>query len=300
MRFDIPHDQRRYIRSHEPDLQPPPPVAREVEPTQLRVPASPLTRRVERLQERARENHAHYIAQPRRNRSIEPDHDPVDKPRQVEHRPRRTREGIAINIRGLRLRPEEQTLLAETGRFRVLAVRDVVQTIYGGDERRRTDLRFLRDREVIRVDSVAARNDGRWLPPQRIEVVTLTEQGLRLAYETGKFTPEQKLYHGLVKPREAEHDTQIYRAYLKEAEQIERAGARISALSLILNSSETSTRKCTLLGNLNLSAISPRSSRKWPNASICHISITKLKFQTLAFITSLTRDRRRPSPTSKS
>jgi hypothetical protein len=136
-------------------------------------------------------------------------------------------EGIAINIRGLRLRPEEQTLLAEAGRFRVLAVRDVVETIYGGDERAaRTDLRFLRGREVIRVDSVATRNDGRWLPPQRIEVVTLTKQGLRLAHETGKFTSEQKLYHGLVKPREAEHDTQIYRAYLKEAEQIERAGGK--------------------------------------------------------------------------
>jgi hypothetical protein len=95
-------------------------------------------------------------------------------------------------------------LLTEAGRFRVLAVRDVVQTIYGGDERAaQTDLRFLRDREVIRVDSVATRNDGRWLPPQRIEVVTLTKQGLRLAHETGRFPSEQKLYHGLVKPREA-------------------------------------------------------------------------------------------------
>jgi len=113
------------------------------------------------------------------------------------------------------------------GRFGVLAVRDVVQIIYGGDERAaQTDLRFLRDREVIRVDSVATRNDGRWLPPQRIEVVTLTKQGLRLAHETGRFPSEQKLYHGLVKPREAEHDTQIYRDYLKESEQIERAGGK--------------------------------------------------------------------------
>jgi hypothetical protein len=192
-------------------------------------------------------------------------------------------------------------LLAEAGRFRVLAVRDVVQTFYGGDESAaRTDLRFLRDRELVRVDSVAARNDGRWVPLQGIEVVTLTKQGLRLAHETGRVSSEQKLYHGLVKPREAEHDTQIYRAYLKEAEQIERAGAKISALSLILSSSETSTKQCTLLGNLNLSAISPRSRRKWPNTSIYRISITKLKFPTLVFITSLTRGRRRLSPTSKS
>jgi len=227
VRLDIPHDDRRYVRRREVEVPPPPPISREPAPVQIRVPDSPLTRRVEKLQKRTSENHAYYIAQPRPDRSIEPDHDPVDRRRQVEHRPRRTREGIAINIRGLRLRPEEQTLLAEAGRFRVLAVRDVVQTIYGGDERAaRTDLRFLRDREVIRVDSVAARTDGRWLPPRRIEVVTLTKQGLRLANETGKFTSEQKLYHGLVKPREAEHDTQIYRAYLKEAEQIERAGGK--------------------------------------------------------------------------
>ena len=225
MRLDIPHDDRRYVRRREAEVPPPPPQSRVSEPIQIRVPASPLTRRLEKLQKRASENHVHYITQPRLVRSIELDHDPVDKRRQIEHRPRRTREGIATNIRGLRLRPEEQSLLTEAGRFRVLAVRDVVQTIYGGDERAaQTDLRFLRDREVIRVDSVPARNDGRWLPPQRIEVLTLTKHGLRLAHETGKFPSGQKLYRGLVKPREAEHDTQIYRAYLKEVEQIERTG----------------------------------------------------------------------------
>ena len=126
MRLDIPFEERRYVRQQEPEFAPPP-APTEVEPTQLRVPASPLTRRIERLQERARENHAHYVAQPRRDRSIEPDHDRADKRRQIEHRPRRTREGVALNIRGLRLRPEEQALLAETGRFRVLAVNDIAR-----------------------------------------------------------------------------------------------------------------------------------------------------------------------------
>jgi hypothetical protein len=131
VRLDIPHDDRRYVRRREVEVPPPPPISREPAPVQIRVPDSPLTRRVEKLQKRASENHAHHITQPRLDRSIEPDHDPVDRRRQVEHRPRRTREDIAINIRGLRLRPEEQTLLAEAGRFRELAVRDVVRTIYG-------------------------------------------------------------------------------------------------------------------------------------------------------------------------
>jgi len=226
MRLDIPHDERRYVRQQEPEIAPPP-APTEVEPTQLRVPASPLTRRIERLQERARENHAHHVAQPRRDRSIEPDHDRADKRRQVEHRPRRTREGVALNIHGLRLRPEEQALLAEAGRFRVLAVKDIARTIYGGDKQAlQTDLRYLEERNLVRVDTVPARNDGRWVRPERIEVVTLTKHGKLLAHETGNFPPDQRLYHGLVKPREAEHDTQIYRAYLKEAERIERGGGK--------------------------------------------------------------------------
>jgi hypothetical protein len=220
MRLDIPYDQPRSIRRRESEVPPP----TEVELP--RVPESPITRRLERLQQRAQENHAHYVAQPRPERPREPNHEP-DRPRQKEHRPRRTREGIAVNIRGLRLRPEEQTLLAETGRFRVLAVKDIARTIYGGDKQAlETDLRYLEERNLVRVDTVPARNDGRWLRPQRIEVVTLTKYGERLAHETGKFPLDQKLYHGLVKPREVEHDTQIYRAYLKEAGRIEHAGCK--------------------------------------------------------------------------
>ncbi len=98
---------------------------------------------------------------------------------------------------------------------------------YGGDKRAlETDLRYLEERNLVRVDTVPARNDGRWLRPQRIEVVTLTKYGERLAHETGEFPLDQKLYHGLVKPREVEHDTQIYRAYLKEAGRIEHAGGK--------------------------------------------------------------------------
>ncbi len=127
MRLEIPFEEPRSIRRRESEVPPP----SEVEPP--RVPESPITRRLQRLQERAHENHAHYVAQPRPERSREPNHEP-GRPRQKEHRPRRTREGIAVNIRGLRLRLEEQILLAETGRFRVLAVKDIARTIRWGQE----------------------------------------------------------------------------------------------------------------------------------------------------------------------
>jgi hypothetical protein len=189
------------------------------------VPESPLTRRLEQLrQTKDARRVSPALPRPGRERLRTPE-PPDSRKVEPEQRPRRTRDGIADDIRGLRLRPEEQKLIAEAGRFRVLSVDDVARTIYGGDKRAlEADLHFLREKGVLTVDSVAARNDGRWSRQREIEVVSLTRQGEHLAREVSAFPTEQRLYHSMVKPREAEHDTQIYRAYLKEAEKIERAG----------------------------------------------------------------------------
>ncbi len=229
MKFEIPFspDSRR------PDHEVSPARTGDPDRRVVDIPESPLKRRLENLQRRPVQTHVYHVEQPRLEPQVVADRDPVDKRRQKEHRPRRTHDGVAVNIRGIRLRPTEETLLAETGRFRVLAVKDIAKTIYGGDDRGlRTDLEYLRDHGLIRLDTVAARNDGRLSRPHRIEVVTLTRRGEQLAYETGDFAPEQKLYHGLVKPREVEHDTQIYRAYLKEAKCIESAGGRNPRIEL--------------------------------------------------------------------
>lgn len=192
---------------------------------QPEIPASPLTRRLERLREIARTKEVRHIAPSlKRERQRTPD-PPDDRKREPEHRPRRTRKGIAVEIRGLRLRLEEQKLIAEAGRFRVLSIDDAVRAIYDGDKRTlRADLHFLQEKGVLSVDSVAARNDGRWLRSRKIEVIFLTRQGEHLARDVSAFPVEQRLYHGMVKPREVEHDSQIYRAYLKEAEKVARAG----------------------------------------------------------------------------
>jgi hypothetical protein len=217
MRFDLPREIAERRKAE---------IAPDATTRAPEVPLSPLTRRIGELLEMARNHPFRHNAprspEPKRERS--PEHS-VRREREPEHRPRRTREGIAQETRGLRLRPEEQKLIVEAGRFRVLSVDDVARTLYGGDKRAlQTDLDYLREKGVLSVDSVAARNDGRWARARRIDVVSLTRQGESLAREVGAFPLEQKLYHGMVKPREAEHDTQIYRAYLKEAEKIERAG----------------------------------------------------------------------------
>jgi hypothetical protein len=61
---------------------------------------------------------------------------------------------------------------------------------------------------------------------RRFDAVTLTKAARKLVEQSGELPGEQSVYAGLVKPREAEHDSQIYRAYLKELSKIEREGGR--------------------------------------------------------------------------
>jgi hypothetical protein len=85
-------------------------------------------------------------------------------------------------------------------------------------------LAFLREKGLVEVDAVEVRRDGRRGRSSRIEVVTLTRAGRDLARQTSGLPQDQKLYSGLVKPREVEHDSQIYPAYRKEAGRIEAKG----------------------------------------------------------------------------
>ena len=214
MRLEIPHEQEILRRRDQPTSEVPP---------ALNLPESPLDRRLPHLRQPASARPFNPVQHPRHERPQQPE--PKERKREPEHRPRRTREGVAVDIRGIRLRAEERQLLTEAGRFRVLNLKDVERTIYRGDGRAmRTDLDYLRERGLVSIASVAPRNDGHWLSQGRIEVVTLTEAGECLAHEVGGLPRGQKLYHGLVKPREVEHDAQVYRAYLKEAERIEKTG----------------------------------------------------------------------------
>lgn len=136
-------------------------------------------------------------------------------------RPART----ASNVVGLELRPEEKQLLREAGRFRVVRTADLRETLYSGKARPlENDLRYLRDKGLIETRHVNLRRDGRRRTIERVEVVTLTRDGRGLLIKQGGLPEDQKVYAGLVKPREVEHDSQIYLAYRKEAERVERNG----------------------------------------------------------------------------
>lgn len=152
----------------------------------------------------------------------------VEEKREIarrERRPDRTRHpAMAL---GVHLRPEERAVLHDVGRFRVIDVRDLARNFYENDARPlQEDLRYLREKDLVATHWVNARRDGRRTNSERIEVVALTRQGQKLTERAGELLPGQKIYADLVKPREAEHDSQIYRAYLKETIRVEQAGGK--------------------------------------------------------------------------
>jgi hypothetical protein len=126
-----------------------------------------------------------------------------------------------VRDRAYLLRESELRTLTEVGRFRVIAAPDLAKYGYAGD-----DARMQRD---------IARLEGQWLlkettleisQKKTLRVLTLTKAGEKLLRKTSRLPEDQVIYHGLVKPREAEHDADLYRLYQKEASRIERAGGK--------------------------------------------------------------------------
>jgi hypothetical protein len=187
---------------------------------------SPIQRRLESLTQRAADRRVISRRHPKRERAVRHEHPQEERrPHAREVEPRVGRDRLPPLAVDLRLRPEEIRTISEVGRFRVVSTRDLTDTIYRGNSgQAERDLSFLRQKNLVSTDFVNARRDGRNRPVDRIQVVTLTPEGKALLRETGQLRGDQEIYSGLVKPREAEHDSQIYRAYLKEWERIEKEG----------------------------------------------------------------------------
>jgi hypothetical protein len=223
MRIDIPQEQPRR-REIAPDN---PPSSNGGKVPHV-APETPVQQRLDSLRERA------AIRQPYHPRS-RTEHSAASRAVPREQREPRTRtvdpedtrrsRRVPREVIGLELRAEEKKLLTEVGRFRVVRVEDLNQTIYDGKSRKlENDLSYLRNKGLVETQRVNLRHDGKRRKVERVEVVTLTKAGRSLLIKEGDLPKDQKVYAGLVKPREAEHDSQIYRAYRKEAERIEKSG----------------------------------------------------------------------------
>ncbi len=126
-----------------------------------------------------------------------------------------------VRDRAYLLRDSEALTLTELGRFRVVAPSDLAKYGYSGDSARmERDIRRLKEQSLLTEKTLEI--SGK----KTLRVITLTKQGAKLLRKTNRLPDEQEIYHGLVKPREAKHDADLYRLYQKEASRIERAGGK--------------------------------------------------------------------------
>lgn len=150
-------------------------------------------------------------------------HSPQREPNERDSQPH-FRDGRAVlydRDRGYRLSASEIRTITELGKFRIIAANDLAQHSYGDnrDDAAR-DIENLVRRGLVRKGTF----EGPEASPR--ELLTLTKRGHRLLRANRLVSPTQATYHGFVKPREANHDADLYQLYQKEAARIETQGSR--------------------------------------------------------------------------
>lgn len=129
--------------------------------------------------------------------------------------------------RGYSISPSEIKSMVELGKFRVIAEDDLGKYLYGGEGKSfESGIQNLVRQGLVR--------RGRFEGPEGSsrELLTLTKRGHRLLRANQLVSPDQITYAGFVKPREANHDADLYRLYQKEAAKIEKKGGRVRRVVL--------------------------------------------------------------------
>lgn len=125
------------------------------------------------------------------------------------------------------LRHSEVHTLTEVGKFRVVGVEDLARFAYANDRARmESDLRSLQRQGLVEQRGTSA------MKKQSGHVLTLTKQGARVVRRRGCLPEDQAIYSGFVKPKEAEHDADLYRLYHKAAGEIEHKGGKVRQVQL--------------------------------------------------------------------
>jgi len=126
-----------------------------------------------------------------------------------------------IRGRTYRLRTSEIAAMVEVGKFRAIAMEDLREFAYGGDNTRMNpDVENLIRQGLVQMKTIPHEEKG------SRQLLALTKPGHRFLAERGFAPKNQALYHGFTKPREAHHDADLYRLYQKAAQKIERAGGQ--------------------------------------------------------------------------
>ncbi len=125
------------------------------------------------------------------------------------------------------LRDSEVRTLTDLGRFRVVPTDDLARFAYHGDRSRmESDVRNLSRQGLVEQRNIEGHSS------YSTKVLTLTKDGHHLLERAQLVTHRQATYHGLVKPKEARHDADLYRLYHKVAREIERSGGKVRRVVL--------------------------------------------------------------------
>jgi len=140
--------------------------------------------------------------------------------------------------RSYSLRQSEIHTLMEVGKFRVVAVEDLARFAYCGERSRmENDLRGLLHQGLVE------RRETSVLKKESRLVLTLTKPGECLVRRQGFVPEDQAIYSGLVKPKEADHDSALFKLYQKAAAEIESKGGKVLRVQLDYELKEQLYRK---------------------------------------------------------
>jgi hypothetical protein len=138
------------------------------------------------------------------------------------------------------LRDSEVRTLADVGKFRVVPTEDLARFGYqGGQARMEADIRNLRKHGLVEQRTIEGHSS------YSAKVLTLTKEGHRLLKRAQLVCNRQATYHGLVKPKEARHDAELYRLYQKAAREIERSGGKVRRVILDLELKKDLYQACS-------------------------------------------------------
>jgi hypothetical protein len=125
------------------------------------------------------------------------------------------------------LRESEVRTLTDLGRFRVVPEDDLVRFGYQGSRMQmESDIRSLTRQGLVEQHTIEGHTS------YSTKILTLTKDGHRLLERAQLVSSRQATYHGLVKPKEARHDADLYRLYQRVAREIERSGGKVRRVVL--------------------------------------------------------------------
>ncbi len=122
------------------------------------------------------------------------------------------------------LRESEVRALTDLGKFRVVPEDDLARFGYQRNyTQMESDIRSFTRQALVEQRTIEGH------PSYSTKVLTLTKDGHRLLERAQLVSSRQATYHGLVKPKEARHDADLYRLYQKVAERSNAQAVRSAA-----------------------------------------------------------------------